>query len=159
MGQRVWRLLGLWRGHGRLSHAGIQNCHSELQQVWSVEMSWSHSFNCRMPSSVFPSLVFLLISVTNFHLNECSGFTVFLWLNWSLFAYSHFAYSRFANFRQKSGVSPTHKKLYLGIKVMSNCILKYRLVFENVFGPCHSEILCYNWMSDSESVTAVKHCQ
>ena len=34
-------------------------------------------------------------------------------LNWSLFAYSHFAYSRFAYFRLKSGVSPTHKKLYI----------------------------------------------
>ena len=43
-----------------------------------VEMAWCHSFNCRMPSSVFPSLVFLFISVTNFHLFECIGFTVFL---------------------------------------------------------------------------------
>ena len=64
--------------------------------------------------------------------------------NWSLFAYSHFAYSHFAYFRPKSGVSPTHKKYIFGHKVMSNNILKHRLVFENVFGPCQSDILCYN---------------
>ena len=42
-------------------------------------------------------------------------------MNWSLFAYSHFAYSRFTYFRPKSGVSPTHKKLYIWA---SNYILK-----------------------------------
>jgi len=29
---------------------------------------------------------------------------------------------------------------------MSNYILKYRLVFENVFGPCRSDIQCYKWL-------------
>ena len=51
---------------------------------------------------------------------------------YSRFAYSHFAYSRFAYFRPKSGVlAPTHK--YLGVKVMSNYILK-QTCLENVFG-------------------------
>ena len=56
--------------------------------------------------------------------------------NWYLFAYSRFAY-----FRPKSGVSPTHKKLYLGIKVMSNYILMSLKMC--MFGPCQSDIWYY----------------
>jgi len=29
---------------------------------------------------------------------------------------------------------------------MSNHILKHRLVFENVYEPCQSDIQCYNWL-------------
>ena len=67
-------------------------------------------------------------------------------LHWSRFAYSHFAYSCFAYFRRKSGVSPTCKKLYIWTSKWCQTTSWSRLVFENVFRLCQSDILCYNWL-------------